>query len=134
MKAFVKLLVPLVFLFAAAPAPAQEAPKVGDPVFAQWTKNDWYHGRVTKKSEEGFHVTFDDGDKGVVGPRKIALDKVPNKSDVKLGTRVVARWKADGRFYPGKVDEIGSDGRYRIKFEDGDVGHAKIKDIRPTLK
>jgi len=134
MKAFVKLLVPLVLLSTAAPALAQQAPKVGDPVFAQWKKDDWYHGRVTKKSAEGFHITFDDGDKAVVGPRRIALDRVPPKSEVQLGTRVVARWKADGRFYPGKIDEIGSDGRYRIKFEDGDVGHARIKDIRPTLK
>jgi hypothetical protein len=134
MKAFVKLFVLLVLLSVAAPVPAQAVPKVGDPVFAQWKKNDWYHGRVAKKSAEGFHITFDDGDKAVVGPRRIALDRVPSKSEVELGTRVVARWNGDGRFYPGKIDEIGTDGRYRIKFEDGDVGHARLKDIRPTLK
>jgi len=134
MKTPVKCLVPLTILLLASPAPSQETPRVGDPVFAQWTKNAWYHGRVGKHNDEGFHINFDDGDKGVVKARGIALDRVPERKNVGLGLRVLAKWKNDGRYYPGKIDEILTDGRFRIKFEDGDVGHAPLKDIRIILK
>ncbi len=97
---------------------AAPAAKVGDTVWAQWKANAWYHGKVAKKCDVGFHVVFDDGDKADVAPSLIIVDRAPAADKVKVGVRVLALW-TDGRMYPGTVIAI-EEGKYRIKFDDGD--------------
>src|SRR5262249_53077754 len=61
--------------------------KAGDVVWGQWRPNAWYKGKATKKTDSGFHVTFDDGDEADLPPSLIAADRAPKKDQVKPGTR-----------------------------------------------
>jgi len=114
----------LVGLVQAA-EPAKE-----DVVWAEWMPNDWYRGKVTKKGDGEFHILFDDGDKAVVKGGQIALDKAPDKKDVKEGTVVLAAFKGGKKLYPGKVNKITKDGDYEIKFDDGDEDTVKLDQLR----
>lgn len=102
--------------------------KVDDVVWAQWRPNAWFHGKVSKKAAVGLHVVFDDGDEADLSPAVIAIDKAPAKQAVKTGSRVLAKWTS-GTFYPGTVTGSG-DGKYKIKFDDGDEGEAAIDELR----
>ncbi len=102
--------------------------KVGDVVFAEWTTNGWYHGKITKTCAVGFHILFDDGDQKCCTPAQIVKDIVPTPDKVKVGTKVLAQW-SNGRFCPGSVTAI-SAGNYSIHFDDGDNGIVKIEQIR----
>jgi len=46
------------------------------------------------------------------GKRKVEI--------LKIGTSVNARWKSNGDYYPGKIEQMNTDGTYDIKFDDGD--------------
>ena len=102
--------------------------KVGDPVFAEWVANGWYHGKIDKKCEAGWHIAFDDGDQKCCTPQQIVLDMVPNAAKVKVGSKVLAQW-SDMRFYPGTVKTV-SGGNYAIQFDDGDQATVNLSQIR----
>ena len=102
--------------------------KVGDPVFAEWTTNGWYHGKITKTCEVGWHILFDDGDQKCCTPAQVVKDIVPTAAQVKVGTKVLAQW-SNGRFYPGTVSAI-SGGNYSIHFDDGDNATVTLAQIR----
>jgi len=119
-----------VLLAAASSAAAQEKAKAGDVVWAEWKPNAWYHGKVAKVDGKDIHIAFDDGDKAVVDASKVAQDRAPKKDTVKVGTRVLAKFKQT-RFYPGKVVKIDI-GNYDIQFDDGDVDTVALDDLRLT--
>lgn len=102
--------------------------KPGEAVYAEWTPNGWYHGKIDKQCEVGWHIAFDDGDRKCCTPAQIVKDVVPDASKVKVGSKVLAQWQ-NNRFYPGKVSAI-SGGVYSISFDDGDKGTAKLSQIR----
>ncbi len=107
---------------------SQTALKAGDIVFAEWTPNGWYHGKIEKKCDIGWHVQFDDGDQKCCHPDTIARDAVPAKNLVRKGSLVLAQW-TDGRFYPGVVVSVEGD-VYSIQFDDGDSRSVGIEMIR----
>jgi hypothetical protein len=129
MKTAALLFLPFGLLLFVPPVQTQEAPKEGDVVWAEWEVNSWYRGKIARKTDKGFAIDYDDGDKGEVELTKVALDKEPDKKHLKKDVRVLAKW-SDDRFYPGKIDAIKEDGSYAIKFDDGDEGDAKLADIR----
>jgi hypothetical protein len=128
MKRVVSCLALFVLLVAATAATAEEKPKAGDAVWAEWKANAWFHGKIAKVDGKDFHIAFDDGDKAIVDASKIALDRAPKKDMVKVDTRVLAKFK-QGRFYPAKITKIDGD-NYHIKFDDGDVGKVTLDDLR----
>src|SRR5262249_22942442 len=69
---------------------AQDKPKQGDIVWAEWKPNAWFHGKIAKVAGKDFHIAFDDGDKNVVDISRVAIDRAPKKNDVKVDTRVLA--------------------------------------------
>jgi DUF971 family protein len=114
-------------LIAVSSTPAKTA-KVGDVVWAQWRPNAWFHGKVGKKADVGLHIEFDDGDTADLPVAVITVDKAPAKADVKVGAHVLATW-TDGKFFPGIITEI-ADGKYKIKFDDGDEGENGLDELR----
>ena len=101
---------------------------VGQAVYAEWTPNGWYHGKIDVSCATGWHIAFDDGDQKCCTPQQIVLDVVPKPAAVKVGAKVLAQW-TNQRFYPGKVSAINGD-NYSITFDDGDKGTVKIAQIR----
>jgi hypothetical protein len=101
--------------------------QVGDVVWAQWTPNAWYHGRTDGVCAGGLHIQFDDGDKACRNRALIAVDAAPGA--VGKGDRVLAPWK-NGKLYPGTVGDLVGPARFRIHFDDGDVGHSHIGGLR----
>ncbi|GMV43797.1 MAG: hypothetical protein AMXMBFR64_55130 [Myxococcales bacterium] len=100
---------------------------VGDVVWAQWKPNAWYHGKLTKSCDLGFHVAFDDGDEACTSPALIAKDSAPG-GPPRVGARVIAKWR-DGKLYPGTVSGV-SGTTISIAYDDGDQGTAALSDIR----
>jgi hypothetical protein len=100
----------------------------GDVVWAEWTSNGWYHGKVDKTCDAGWHVQFDDGDQKCCTGAQIVKDVPPDPSKVKVGSKVLAQW-TNQKYYPGKVAAIAG-GDYSINFDDGDKGKVKISQIR----
>lgn len=129
MKTVALLCLPCFLLALTVPVSAQEAPKEGDVVWAEWQENAWFRGKIAKKLDKSFRIEFDDGDVADVELSQLALDKEPAKDQVKKGMRVLAKWE-DDRFYPGKVADVKEDGTYHIAFDDGDEGDAALKDLR----
>ncbi|NLH49655.1 MAG: DUF4537 domain-containing protein [Myxococcales bacterium] len=113
---------------AAGYAVAAGALKVGDVVYAEWSANGWYHGKIDKSCQGGWHIAFDDGDQKCCTPAQIAKDVVPPAAQVKVGTKVLAQW-SDQKYYPGTVSAIAG-GDYSIHFDDGDNGKVKLAQIR----
>ncbi len=100
----------------------------GAVVWAEWTKNSWYHGRIESCTKGLFHVVFDDGDEGHREAGKIALDVCPVEGDLQVGTRVLAPWMFS--LYPGVISQVKGKGRYGIQFDDGDTGKVKAEKLR----
>jgi hypothetical protein len=109
------------------PAP-RSALQPGMAVYAEWTPNSWYHGKIQTISEKGAFVLFDDGDKKECAPSQVAADRIPAAGEIALGSKVLAQW-SDGRFYPGTIAAI-SAGTYQVNFDDGDKGQASIGQLR----
>jgi len=105
-----------------------KALKVDDIVWAQWRPNDWYHGKVKKTGDGGYHVEFDDGDEADLPSALIAIDQAPEVKNVKVGARVIAVF-SDGKFYPGTVIAIDKE-TCKIKYDDGDEADAPVSDVR----
>ena len=129
MKRIVLLsLVVLIGMMTAYAFAAGGGLKVNDAVFAEWVQNGWYHGKIAKTCDAGFHIAFDDGDQKCCTVAQIVKDVIPKANKVKVGKKVLAQW-SNGRYYPGRVAAIAG-GSYTIKFNDGDQGAVKLAQIR----
>lgn len=102
--------------------------KAGDVVWAEWQPNDWYHGKITKQCDLGWHILYDDGDQKCCSPDKVVKDVAPPAGQVKKGSRVLAEW-TNGKYYPGVVASIEGD-QYSIQFDDGDKRTVGLQLIR----
>jgi hypothetical protein len=114
-------------LIAVKPT-AETTAKKGDEVWAQWQPNQWYKGKAASTCAVGLHVVFDDGDEADLPVPLIAIDRAPKKDQVKVGTRVLARWKAK-RFFPGTVTKI-SNNAYSVGFDDSTTHTVALDDLR----
>ena len=91
--------------------------KVGDTVLAHWMKgNAYFVGTLVEDNGPSFVVVFEDGDVANVSKTKV------RKNDIRVGSRVIARWK-DDEYYRGKVAKIVGRALY-IHYDDGDKGWA----------
>lgn len=103
-------------VLVAAPSAAR-AVEVGDTVLAYWPPaNAYFIGTAVEKTERGYRIVFDDGDRATV-----PLDKI-RKYNIKVGTPVIALW-TNGRRYRGKVAKVVGHAFY-IHYADGDEGWA----------
>ncbi|GMI22795.1 hypothetical protein TeGR_g14200, partial [Tetraparma gracilis] len=129
-------------------SPRGSKPKVGQKCTAQFKgKGRFYPGKVAKVNSDGtINVEFDDGDKDkFVEPASFKLEggggddsdddrggrnrsKSPRGSKPKVGQKCTAQFKGKGRFYPGKVAKVNSDGTINVEFDDGD----KDKFVEPA--
>jgi hypothetical protein len=107
----------LVGLFMlGTPAMAAEV-QIGDTVLAYWEMGDAYFvGTAVEKKGSGFLIVFEDGDTAVVDKAKV------RSNDIKVGSKVIARWK-DDQYYNAKVAKIVGRALY-VHYEDGDRGWA----------
>lgn len=117
------LLVPITGAFAAAP-------NTGDEVWAQWRPNSWHLGTVDGDCGVALHIAYMDGDQGCVAPEMTAFDRLPSGAELASGARVLALW-TDGRMYPGRIEGKSSDGRFPVRFDDGDARAVRRIALRP---
>jgi hypothetical protein len=129
MNALVKSLVLFSLLLPATVVRAQQGGKVGDVVWAEWVPNMWYHGKIGKIEGGKYHIDFDDGDKKAVEINKIAPDRAPAATDVKVGTPVLAKFR-NLAFFPGKISQVMQGGQYGIQFDDGDTDVVPLVNLR----
>jgi len=89
---------------------------IGSTVFAEWKDKTWYHGTVNNTCEQGFSILFDDGNQKCVSQNQIFFDKSPNVEDIKVGTKVIAKWTAIA-YYDAEVIKISGD-YYTVRYYD----------------
>ena len=88
-------------------------------------KGQWYPGRVSRiRSDGSYDVDYDDGAKEyrvqarlVRGRDRAAESPAP---EVRVGDRVEGNHRGLGRWYPGKVGRVHSDGTYTVDYDDGE--------------
>ena len=100
---------------------------VGAVVWAQWTPNSWYHGRVDRTCPGGLHVQFDDGDQACRSFAQIAVDQGARL--VRPNARVLAPWR-NGKMYPGRVTARLPNGLFQVRFDDGDSRAVALGSMR----
>lgn len=102
--------------------------KPGDAVWAQWTPELWYHGRIESTCERGFKIRFDAQDEKCSPPEELAKDITPTRLAMNSGTRVLAP-SPEGYYRRAVVlDEKGW--KYEVEFVDGARGEFQIKELR----
>ena len=121
-------LLSLVIVAAAAGMLYAQLFTAGSAVWAEWTPNNWYHGKVGAPCEAGYTINFDDGDVKCCARAVIATDTPPPAGLVKTGTRVVAEW-TNGRYYPGRITSVDGE-TYHVNFDDGDQRDVGLHQIR----
>merc|ERR1712166_118275 len=89
-----------------------------------------YYGLHTYGSSSSIHfassvetISYNNGGGGNRGGHQGTIGnygKPCKVEDLSIGTSVNARWKSNGDYHPGKIEQINTDGTYDIKFDDGD--------------
>jgi hypothetical protein len=97
--------------------------KAGDRILGQWSDGLWYPARIATQTDDGFNVSFDDGDSGVLPAAKI------RKIDWKAGTKVQCNWKRGGAYYSGTITKMTGESIH-ISYDDGDQEDSTISICR----
>ena len=90
-----------------------------------------------------YDVDYEDGDKdkGLSGNliRRVEADdsiNTPSISTLELGSKVEARYRGKGKFYPGKITRVRLNGTFDIAYDDGDkdvgISRDNIRVIEPN--
>ena len=67
-------------------------------------------------------------------PEFLAVDKIPNRQDVRPGSRVVAQWHdRDEPYYLATVQGRLGHNKYLLVFDDDDEAYCDLKNIRVLL-
>ncbi|MFO1464112.1 MAG: hypothetical protein U1F66_10075 [bacterium] len=102
--------------------------KVGDAVWAQWTPQLWYHGRIEAECGRGFKIRFDAQDEKCSPVEEIAKDITPTRTGVQAGMAVLAP-QGDGSYVRAQVlEERGW--KYAVRYKDGSTGEFSLKELR----
>lgn len=89
---------------------------VGTSVAAMWGGSTWYQAKVTAAEGNRYHVTYSDNSAGTVDAEGIKV--IPSDPVLQTGNKVMAIWGPTGKFYPGEVQEVKSEG-FMVKWDDG---------------
>ncbi|XP_048586982.1 intermembrane lipid transfer protein VPS13A-like isoform X2 [Nematostella vectensis] len=112
--------------------------ELGSSVWAWWSGINYYNAYVSHKGSK-LHVDFYDGDKHLYDVKDAMVtvlpDVDPKPRDLKLGTKVIAKFKKNAKTYfsgqIAEVDKTREDKKiYKVKFDDGDEGWASLYHIR----
>jgi hypothetical protein len=92
--------------------------KAGSQVYANWKNRGLYFaGSITKVDGEKLRIKFDSGEVEDTTIKAVRLNlDVPQLKQV--GSRVMARWKADGYSYPASIIKT-KDDLYQVEYDDG---------------
>lgn len=103
---------------------ANAAQVAGDRVLARWAADGlWYPATIQSKEREGFRVSFDDGDVGVVNATAV------KKIDWHIGTRLECNWHNQGKYFPGKIATMRAE-TIELHYDDGDAEQMTISRCR----
>ncbi|GMI15676.1 hypothetical protein TrVE_jg4, partial [Triparma verrucosa] len=105
--------------------------EVGSKVEARYRgKSKYYPGKISRVRSNGtYDINYDDGEKEL-GVKKELIKAVGGSSSrsrsrgkssgPKVGQKCTAQFKGKGKFYPGKIAKVNSDGSVNVDFDDGD--------------
>jgi len=116
--------------------PKVEVLGAGSKVFAQWKDQTWYHGTINNICDQGFNVIFDDGNQKCVGEGQVFFDKSPKEDQLKVGSKVIAKWTGTA-YYDAEVIKMNG-ANYTVRYYDKmerDVSLSElILDIRTQVR
>ena len=94
------------------------------------SKGKYYPGKISRINSNGtYDIKYDDGDseRGVKRSNiKVAANGGGNGSDtgsdssLSRGTKVTVNYNGKGKYFPGQISRVNSNGTYDIKYDDGD--------------
>ncbi|ETP53031.1 hypothetical protein F442_02032 [Phytophthora nicotianae P10297] len=104
---------------------------VGDVVKAKYKKGaKYFTGRISRIRSDGtYDIEYDDGDSEshvdsslIVSIEPETATKTPSKKkSFEVGDMIKARYKKGTKLFSGKITRVRSDGRYDIRYDDGDT-------------
>ena len=96
----------------------------GDQVLADWSGDEfWYPAKIAERKDGRYHVAYLDGDEEWTTPDRVVAE------DLKVGDRVLANWKNQGQYYPGRITR--RDGQtIDVLYDDGDRETTTIDAVR----
>ena len=105
-------------------------------MFARWTNGLYYRAFVVKATDSSVSILYDDG--GTIDHSKsdipaVVLDRMPCGTELYVGQRVIGFWPGRVRYYPGTISSINAgedNGKYHVKFDDGDERDVHLYQIR----
>ena len=93
-------------------------------------RGKWYPGRISSDRVDGtYDVAYDDGEsemrvgaelirsKALEGSLRMSAEQKPR---IEEGSKVEANYGGKGKWYPGRVRQIRSDGTFDINYDDGE--------------
>jgi hypothetical protein len=123
---------------STAAAPRNEGGIVeGSRVQCNWRNlGKLYPGTVAQKNGDAVFIHYDDGDQentrtGMCRLMAGETASASNPSGLKVGSRVVCNWKAQGTFYPGTITRLNGAAAH-IKYDDGDEEDTNINHCQGT--
>lgn len=101
---------------------------IGNNVYGEWTSQKWYSGTITETCDNGFTVAYDEGDQSCLAPDQIIHNKIPKKSQAKVGTKVIAKWTGTP-YYDAEIVKI-EGSTYTVKYYDGVQYDVTLEQLR----
>jgi hypothetical protein len=109
----------------------------GEPVLAPWKTARMFPGVVTATTAHTVTVRWDDGDTPlevakarIATTRRVELESAASRA-LPVGTSVAAKW-GSGSFWIATITSVEADGRYSVKYGDGDTGVVAPGDVEPV--
>ena len=85
----------------------------------------WYKGKVSQKSGDKYYVQYEDGDTKWCKGSEIVRFYTVAVTGAEVGDRVLARYYDSGYklkyWYLGKIEKKDGDGKFYVRYNDGDT-------------
>lgn len=93
--------------------------KVDDRVIVNYLgKGEWFQGVVKRVNGCLYDVQYVDGDNEInILPHNIVMDLI----ELPIKSRVIANWKGNGAYLPGRVIKKELDRKYTVEYDDGEI-------------
>jgi hypothetical protein len=113
---------------------ASRALEAGDKVEGNYRgKGKWYPGKIKRVRLDGtYDIEYNDGESETavaadlvraVGARDeedVGVGMQRRKPQIEEGSKVEANYRGKGKYYPGRVKRVRSDGTYDVDYNDGE--------------
>ena len=99
-------------------------------------------GKIKRDRGDGtFDIDYDDGEFEMKVPESLirlvgggsSVGRSPARARIEVGSKVEGNYRGKGKWYPGKVKQVRSDGSVDIDYDDGEF-ESRVKDLTMPIE